>query len=464
VAVLAAGLWMGALLVAPVIPGLPTEPDVTVWLLPLARFAREIAAALTVGALVTALLLLPRSSAQVLRWARGWAVAWLLILVPLSLLTVSDVEASSAPDAWAALGPILTGTVVGRVLVAQALLVVLALATSFAIGAWRWIAALAAVTGAALPALLGHGGLSTAHVSATASLALHIGAVSIWVGGLAVVVALAVRPEVDARQLLGRFSVLALWCVIVAGETGLLNAALRLAAPSQFTGTLYGSLVLVKALLLGFLIRWGWLQRSRVLPRIAVEGATPGALARYAGWELLAMGAALGVSVVLARLGPPNPAVPGSGFNAVALSVFAIGVPLLIVTFTERRPRWLARLEALPEVAALAFLIVVAAVGVVGVQETLLGTEAGAVVGTLLLVGAGWCWLAATSRSTGRIDVLLVMIAWPAVAWLNQEAAVSAGSRVATAVVTTVAVETLLVGVLATRARRPALQRAAVAG
>ena len=46
-------------------------------------------------------------------------------------------------------------------------------------------------------------------------------------GGLAVVSALLLLEPQRVRDLLPRFSVLALVCVVVVAETGLLNASLR---------------------------------------------------------------------------------------------------------------------------------------------------------------------------------------------------------------------------------------------
>ena len=454
IAALVVGLWVGGLLVAPVIPGLPTEPLLTIWLLPVVHYARDIAAALTVGAAVTALLLSTRNP-RVTRWAMGWALVWLALLVPLTLLTVSDVEAVGAGESVGGVRTFLVETLVGRVLLAQAALILGVLVLARGRGLWRWITLGLALVAAALPALLGHGGLSGEHVAATVSLGLHVGAVSLWTGGLAVVVALAVAERSGAWPLLSRFSLLALWCVIVVGETGLLSASLRLALPSQFAGTLYGSLVLLKAVLLVFLIRWGWLQRARALPAIEADGSgRTGALARYAGWELVTMGGAIALGIVLARLGPPNPTAPGTGFTPVALSVLAIGVPYLLVVCTRQRPRWVAALAGYPEVAALGFLIVVTVVGVVGLPEALLGAELGALAGAILLIGAGWCWLAATCLGRSWIDLAIVMAAWPVLAWLTADSVTGPGAAAPMAIAATLAVEAVLATVLVGRLRR----------
>ena len=75
------------------------------------------------------------------------------------------------------------------------------------------------------------------HAAATASLAVHIAAVSVWVGGLAALVGLVLLDPQVARAAIGRFSLVALVCVIVVAESGLLNASLRVGSPSAFVTT-----------------------------------------------------------------------------------------------------------------------------------------------------------------------------------------------------------------------------------
>lgn len=458
-ALLVVGLWAGGLLSLPEIPGLPNVPTATLWLLPVAHYARDISAALTSGAIVVGLLMRQRAAVT---WFRGWAVVWLAILVPFAVLTVSDAEALSPGESIGALSTFLTGTLVGQVIIAQAILLVAALALS--VTALRWLPAVLVVAAAMAPALVGHGGLSSAHVSATASLALHLGAASLWMGGLGVVVAVVAIGGPDGAALLGRFSLLALWCVIIVGESGLLSASLRLGEPSQFTGTLYGSLVLVKAIALGFLIRWGWLQRSRVVTRFSAGGQGARLLALYAGWELALMGAAVALGILLARMGPPDPGSPSSGFTVVSLPVVALAIPLLVTLVTRRRPSWVARIGAYPEAVGIGFLVVVASVGIVGVLGALLGIQFGLIAATVVLAAAGWCWLAATEDSRSWVDVAIVMAAWPVVTWFvaGQDSGPAGGWPLA--LVSVVASEALLSGVLLRRTRRTVPESVVVAG
>ena len=132
----------------------------------------------------------------------------------------------------------------------------------------RWTAVALALAGAMAPALAGHSSLDGLHVEAAVSLCLHIAGVSVWVGGLAVVSALLLLEPERTSDLLPRFSVLALVCVVVVAESGLLNASLRAGTAEALAGSTYGSLVLAKAVLLAWLIRLGWLQRRRAVDRL----------------------------------------------------------------------------------------------------------------------------------------------------------------------------------------------------
>ena len=410
-------LWLGGLTSVVSYPGLPSPPDITAWLLPATRYARDIMAALTVGAVVVGGVLVPGGSPRVLRWARRWGAGWLALVVLGLVLTRSEVEALPPIDALApeSLMPLLVGETVGRVFLFQFVAVIAVIGLTWAIDgrqapqdarsdardtqgahesrarrgapegavALAWLCALLAISAAAAPAFVGHGGLHDSHVAATVSLLLHIAAVSIWVGGLAVVVALGRLEPNETMAVLPRFSVVALWCVIIIAETGLLNASLRLGLPSEFVGTLYGSLIIAKAALLGWLVVFGQRQRRSLFSRpadggstlrgrrSAVAGATrlplatantlspqgdetpgtavdgriaadgrvgaSGILARYAAWEFLIMGTAIALSITLARLGPAPAEVATGNYSPVSLAVLGIGVPLLFTWIGRAR-------------------------------------------------------------------------------------------------------------------------------
>ena len=153
-------LWVAGAFAVEVFPGLASTPLSTVLLLPLARFARDVAAAITVGALVIGALLGVNTYRQVFRWAFTWALLWLISLAALLALTISDIFAASVaaalqPGIW---WSFLVDVSVGRVFLFQfiAVAIVAVLCTLIRSRAARWVTAVIAVSGAAAPAVLGH--------------------------------------------------------------------------------------------------------------------------------------------------------------------------------------------------------------------------------------------------------------------------------------------------------------------
>lgn len=427
-------LWAAGAFAVEVFPGLASTPLVTVWLIPVAHFTRDIAAAITVGAIVIGLILPGPVSGgtayrQVLRWATTWALIWLVSLAALLILTISDIFAASPvaalqPNIW---WSFLVDVSIGRVFLYQfAAVAIIAMSCTFVRSrSGGWVTAIIALSAAAAPSVLGHGGVHAANVSASISLGIHIAAISIWVGGLVVVVALLMIEPNLSSIILPRFSFIALWCVIFVAESGLLNSALHLGDPSQFVGSFYGVLVLTKVVLLGVLVRFGWLQRSKVVARINDGQQSRARLARYAALELVVMGAAIAVSITLSRIGLTPARTTTGEFLPPATVLLAIALPLLLVwSFPQRSPRhllgrrWLVWLGGFQQLAAVLLLVVVAEVAGVGILGTLLGPELGVLLGSLLLLAAGYIWAASVVGSQSMAGIVIVMLGWPPVMWL----------------------------------------------
>ena len=412
-------LWMVGALLPGAVEGLPEAPWVTWVSLPVVRFARDVTAALALGCVVVGGLLVTGRSPRVLRWASGWAVAWLVVLLVELFLTVSDLlavtpfEALDPTTVWS----VLSQTTVGKVFVWQLVGVALVAVLSWAVMSrpTAWVVAFIALGACVAPAWLGHGGLDGGHAAATISLALHAGAASLWIGGLVAVVAYLVHRPTAAASVLPRFSALALGCVIVVAESGLLNASLRLTSPSDFLTTTYGALVLGKAVLLGWLVLLGWRQRTRVIPALDAAGsASVAALARLAVFEFATMGVALAVAITMSRLGPqPTPPL-GHVLNPLAVVLAAIALPQLVTRFHSSSPRraWARVARDYPEVVALALCLVVVEVAGVGLVDSLLWPGLGSVVGALVLAAAGWAFVVAARGSRGRSGVMVAMVGW----------------------------------------------------
>jgi len=405
-------LWAAGMLVVVEFPGLPTPPSYVLWMQPTGRYVRDITSMIALGSLVVGGLL--ARSRRALQWAMGWATLWFVVLAVLLALTISDVQAVTPWEAVTIAPSFLTGDYIGRVFLAQFVgIIVFALllprATNRRVA---WIAAIVGGAACITPSFLGHGGITGEHIAMTATLALHLGAVSLWVGALAVVIAL-VHAEPDlGPSLLPRFSLLALWCVIVVAESGLLISSLLVGSISLFVGTVYGSLVLMKAALLAWLIRLGWLQRRLALPE-ALVGST-GMLTRFAGREFVVMAAAIAISVVLSRIGPPHGTLATGGYSPLAIVALAILIPA-VLAWSLPRPAWLTRLSAYPEVPAMALLVVVALVTGVGIFDRWFGVEIAYGLGSLLMLGVGWVAVACLFGSRGIIGIVILGIGWPAV-------------------------------------------------
>ncbi|GAA3997025.1 CopD family protein [Allokutzneria multivorans] len=163
----------------------------------------------------------------------------------------------------------------------------------------------------ALP-LTGHAAGSAGHTPAMLATAVHVLAASAWVGGLLAVFLLVAPHRALLASVLPKFSRLAACClaaVAVSGVvSGLVQLSVRVDRPlfDALTGTGYGWLVIVKAVLLAVLAVFGAQLRFRLLP-----GLSPGASARsrlvLAGWitaELLVMALAVGLGAALGRAAP----------------------------------------------------------------------------------------------------------------------------------------------------------------
>ncbi len=99
--------------------------------------------------------------------------------------------------------------------------------------------------------------------------ALHLGAMIVWLGGLAVLLVAALgRRDEDGPQLaagLPVFSRVALACVAALGVTGTIQAWREVGTVEAITTTRYGQLVLVKVVLFAGLVGLGYLARRAVL-------------------------------------------------------------------------------------------------------------------------------------------------------------------------------------------------------
>jgi len=308
--------------------------------LPIARTVHDLAAALTVGGFVVAAVVLPHPSPA---WTRAvrvgavaagvWAVAALLVLV----LTAMDVigAAPGAPGFGAQFAQFAQSIDLGRALLVTTVLAAVVATIGAAVTSAGGAAAGAVVSVLALLplSLSGHASGSSSHETAVSSLAMHLVGVTVWVGGLAVV--LLVLPltglaaakgqrRVDPVAVAGRYSTMALWAFAAVALSGVLNAAVRLGSFSALSSA-YGVLVLLKAVALLALGAFGVWHRRRTLPALA---SSRRAFVRIAAVELVVMGAAMGLGVALSRSPTPVPDDDPTASRAADLLGQAVPPPL----------------------------------------------------------------------------------------------------------------------------------------
>ena len=279
------------------------------WSLPAADAVSDLALAVTVGALVLTVLAVPATStafAAALRVAAVAAGAWTLSGLAVLVLTYASVSGTSpfAAEFGAELGQFVGSFELGRSLLLVVLLAAATTTVAAASTGWRGaVTATVLALAALLPlSLSGHSGGAEGHETAVTSLALHLLALAVWVGGLVTLVLVRrslAPPELPA--VLGRFSALALAAVGMLMLTGVLNAATRLDGLADLESR-YGALIVVKTVLLLVLAGVGWWHRRRSLPLL---GRRAGAFWRLVLAEVAVMATTVGVAVGLSSTPPP---------------------------------------------------------------------------------------------------------------------------------------------------------------
>ncbi|GAB2605988.1 copper resistance protein D [Paractinoplanes abujensis] len=309
-AVLVAALALGGAVDVEALPGIPSPGPVTEWALPAFTLLGEVLGVLTIGLAVTAAFLLPGDGRSVA--AHGWvllrrvtwlALAWAFTSAATVLLTVSDILGIPV----AGLSRQVVVSFAFSVSQGQALLLQIGLALAVAFcsraGLSRGAAALTAglsMVAPLPPAFTGHSAGAGNHQIAVSSLALHVLAAALWVGGLAGL--LLVRRHRRFAETAARYSRLALACFAVTAISGSVNAGIRLGSWQTLWSSPYGLMVLLKVLALLAVGVIGAVHRTRTLRASATRG-----FVRLAAGELVVLAAAIGLAVALSRSPTPVP-------------------------------------------------------------------------------------------------------------------------------------------------------------
>ncbi|MGA0209190.1 MAG: copper resistance D family protein [Candidatus Nanopelagicales bacterium] len=397
------------------IPGLPVVPLATLVSLPIDIWIRDIAMALTVGGAIVGGVLAPRPDARIGRLTSCAALVWLAALAIQAVLTVSEVLAMPLRSAFdpTIMWSLLTQTTLGRVILIQFALVALVAVLGWVVldRVTGMIIVLAAGTSAFLLGFTGHSGISDGHAAATISLGLHVVAATAWIGGLIATIAFVAAGASGRPVVLRRFSVLALICVILLAESGLLNASLRMDGPAALITSPYGAIITAKVCVLIVLIGFGWRQRTRVIDRMTDESRTR-SLVQLGAWEIAWMGIVLGLSVALARTAPPAGVVSGDAMSFASVVLLGLGIPLALTSATARQgPRIL---RSYPE--AVAVLAVAAMFAFpTAMQSQIAGPQVIAILALVTLPVLGWLFF--TSVGTSITALCIVAVSVPVLAW-----------------------------------------------
>src|SRR5512139_2528233 len=281
---LAVALYVGGGLAETDDPGLSEAGGLTTGARPLAELLMNTAGTVTVGLLLMAAVFLPSAQRRLpspahtaLRAASWCAVVWATAALATAVLSFSVLIGEPA---WITLtSPALPGYLTdvsqGRAFITVALLAaIVAVAAHLPrrpAGAGLLLAV--ALTGLLPPVLTGHTATTPDHALAVYLLCVHVGAVALWVGGLAVLAVVAVRAPEPLRWIVPRYSTLAFGCFIAVAVSGVLSAWVRLGGtPSLAIRSGYGLLLVAKTAALGALGLLGLWHRRSAIPALSQDG------------------------------------------------------------------------------------------------------------------------------------------------------------------------------------------------
>ncbi|MFE4836537.1 cytochrome c oxidase assembly protein [Arthrobacter sp. NPDC056691] len=404
------------------------------WGLPVSKAIHNVSLATVIGGLIFAAGILPHrlgdarskdadapehpAFTRALAIAAAAGVAWTLSAIAVLVLTYSDVAGqgiSGDAEFTRALVYFMTDIETGRAWLAVTIIAAVVTTALFGVRSLTGLAftLLLAVIGLIPTALIGHSASSSDHEGAINSLGLHLVGVSVWVGGIILLVLLSgsLAPRNSARSgqasapgsqditepVLRRFSSLAGFAFALVFASGIVNASIRVTSWADLFGSAYGQLILAKtaaALVLGGI---GFMHRQWVIPQLARAGAAMSA--RRVLWqlilaELLIMGATSGIAVALGRSAPPEPTTYAPDASpAFILSGYELPPELTPARwFTEWRLDWLW-----------------VAVAVFGLVSYLLG------VAKVRARGDKWSWFRTTNWIIGLVVLTYITSGPPSV-------------------------------------------------
>ena len=201
------------------------------------------------------------------------SLIWMFSNITFIVLTLANILNSSISEVLQPniLRSFLTQVPLGQYLFVQLLLsilisIIIPRFNSIGTGTFLLLATLLAIV---VPVFQSHSASSGSHLMAIGSLAIHVIALALWVGG---VFALAFLAPDSRAIAVPRFSVLALWAAIGVVVSGSVNAFIRLNFKEAWSSN-YANLVLAKVLLTAGLIAIGYLHRKNLKNLTEIKGS-----------------------------------------------------------------------------------------------------------------------------------------------------------------------------------------------
>jgi copper transport protein len=173
-------------------------------------------------------------------------------------------------------------------------------------GADRVLLAVLGTIGVGTWSVTGHPGSSAAPMVTVVADMIHIGSMSVWVGGL-VMLAVFLLPRGSADELAAIIPVWSRWALYAVSAlvlTGLAQALVQIGAINPLFTTTYGWLVLTKVGLVAVLVAIAYLSRRLVAPIAAGNGNPAAQLRLLVIVEAVVAAVILGVSTTLVQTTP----------------------------------------------------------------------------------------------------------------------------------------------------------------
>ncbi|GIM95785.1 copper resistance CopC/CopD family protein [Paractinoplanes toevensis] len=138
--------------------------------------------------------------------------------------------------------------------------------------------------------------------------AIHLAAMSVWLGGLVMLGGFLLR-QANERELSAILPIWSRWAATAVTAlilAGVVQALIEVASLDGLVNSTYGRLILVKVALAGLVLGAAWF--SRRLVRSKQAEAEPRGLRRIVGIELAITAVVLGVTAALVQIAPPRTA------------------------------------------------------------------------------------------------------------------------------------------------------------